>query len=139
MPEGKIISESEIYQVANALSSLQLVDVASLEKLNEDAVQPVITKFLTYDGLTVTANSFFIDEQAYSILNIEFNAENIDDSVTTKNDGTDPAVNSDPKSAQELVEKVSPKLKGWAFVLPTITKDALIKKLENFFLDEDAA
>lgn len=139
LPEGKVISESEIYQVANALSSLQLVDVVSLENIEEEAVQSVITKFFTYDGLTLTAKSFSIEDQMYSVFDIEFNAENVDDSSADVDNETTPSVSSDQKAAQELVQKVAPKLKGWAFVLPTITKDSLIKKLENFYLDEDAS
>lgn len=139
LPEGKIISESEVYQVANALSSLQLVDVASLDKIDQEAAQPIITKYFTYDGLTLTAKSFPVKDQMYSIFDIEFNAENVDDNSTSVKNETNSAVNSDPEAAQELEQQVSPKLKGWAFVLPTITKDALIKKLENFYLDEDAS
>jgi len=138
LPEGKQISESEIYQVANALSSLQLRDVASLEKLDVEAVQPIITTFMTYDGITITAKSFTIEEQTYSMLDIEFNAENIEANSNKLKDESDPAVNSDPNAAEEFVNTVAPRLKGWAFVLPTITADALVKRLENFFLAEDA-
>ena len=138
IPEGKKISESEVYQVANALSSLQLIDVASLENLNEEAAQPIATKFLTYDGITLTANSFTENDQAYSVFKIEFNIDDVDSSVSNNDDTSNVAVKSDPDAAQALVQEVAPKLKSWAFVLPTITKDALVKKLENFYLDKDA-
>ena len=139
LPDGKKVSESEIYQVANALSSLQLIDVASLENLKEETVQPIITKFLTYDGITLTASSFTENDQTYSAFEIKFNAEDVDDSISNDGDGLDPAVKSDPETAKALVQEAAPKLKGWAFVLPTITKDALVKKLENFYLEEDAS
>jgi hypothetical protein len=51
---------------------------------------------------------------------------------------SDPAMKFDPKAAEELAQKTAPRLKDWAYVLPTITHNALVKKLEDFFLDEDA-
>ncbi len=126
IPEGRKISESEVYQVANALSSLQLIDVALLDNLNIEAVQPIKTTFLTYDGLTITADTYSIEEQMYSKLNIEFNAENVDESKL-----------SNKNNAEELAKKATSKIAGWAYVFPSITADALVKKLDNFLLAED--
>ncbi|MCZ6565598.1 MAG: DUF4340 domain-containing protein [Gammaproteobacteria bacterium] len=138
LPEGKKVSESEIYQVANALSSMQLRDVASLERLHEDLVQPTITTFVTYDGLTITAKTFTEEQEAYSTIEIEFNADQVDSSRHVEAEQSDPAMKFDPKAAEELAQKTAPRLKDWAYVLPTITHNALVKKLEDFFLDEDA-
>ena len=139
LPEGEIISDSEIYQVANALSSLQLTDVASQESINQESVQPVITTFLTFDGLTLTAHTYTIEGQAYSEFSVEFNAENVSENVVKEADSSDLAIISDPDAAREFAQEIAPKLERWAFVLPTITQEALVKKLKNFILAEDAA
>ncbi len=137
IPEGKTVSESEIYQVANALSSLQLRDVASLDNINENSVQAIVTKYVTYDGLTVTVNSFTIEDETYSKIKIEFSEDNVDVSQTETDSESDISMYSDSESAQELVNNLNPKLAPWAFILPTITKDALIKKLDNFTMEEE--
>ncbi len=139
LPEGKKISESEVYQVANSLSSLQLIDVALADKLDFENAQHVVTTFQTFDGLTIKADSYITNEQAYSMLEIEFNLDKIDESINPdqdENSGSDAAVRSDPEAAKQSASKMGPKLKGWAFELPSITQDALIKTLDNFALDE---
>ncbi len=138
LPEGKKISESEIYQVANALSSLQITDVASLDKINEEAAEPTITTFMTFDGLTITAKTFLHGEETYTMFDIGFNKNHVAENINQELDELDSAINSASITAQELVQKTAPRLMGWAFVLPTITQEALVKKLENFILEEDA-
>lgn len=138
LPEGGKVSESEVYQVANALSSMQLRDVASLERLHEELVQSTITTFVTYDGLTITAETFTEEQETYSIIEIEFNANQVDSSGNAEVEESDFAMKIDLKAAEELAQKTAPRLKGWAYVLPAITHDALVKKLEDFLLDEDA-
>ncbi len=127
VPEGKRISESELYQVANALSSLQLRDVVALERLSADIVDPVVATFMTYDGITFTARSFSVLEDTYSTFSIEFDTNDVGQSVLQK----------DAEAAEQLVRKVAPRLQGWAFVMPTIIRDALIKGPEDFILDVD--
>jgi len=50
----------------------------------------------------------------------------------------DAALVSDPKAAEELANSVKSKFSGWGYLFPTITKDALTKKLDYFFIDKDA-
>lgn len=137
LPEGKEVSESELYQVANALSSLQLRDVVALEKLDKDIENPVTTTFVTYDGLTVTAKSFSVKEETYCTFAIEFDADDIERDDPSPEQSADLALNTDIAAAEELAQKTTPRLEGWAFILPMITRDALIKRLEDFLLNED--
>ena len=136
LQEGKQVSESEIYQVANALSSLQLRDVTPIKDLDKEAIQPIVTTFTTYDGITVIAKSFIIEEETYSMLDIEFDSNKIDKYVSKNLDKLNLVINFDPKNAEEFSKEIAPRLKGWAFVLPTITQDALVKKPEDLSLDE---
>lgn len=139
LPEDKKVSESEIYQVANALSSLQLTDVVSSEKIEAESVKHVLTTFQTFDGLSIEANSYIIDDQMYTKLQIKFNPDLVDASKSNNQNadsGYDAAVRSDPEAAQALATKVGPKLDGWAYILPTITQEALIKTLDSFAVDE---
>ncbi len=138
LPEGKKISESEIYQVANALSSLQITDVASLDKIKAETAEPTTTTFMTFDGLTITAKTFSNGEETYSTFDIDLIKEHVAENVNQELDESDSAIISDPIAAQELAQNTAPRLVGWAFVLPTITQEALVKKLENFIVDEDA-
>lgn len=138
-PEGKSLSESEIYQVANALSSLQLRDVATFSKLNTESIAPVVTVFKTFDGLTITTKSYAFDIEKYFTIDVAFSAEDVDESVVNEveqaGSTSDSALKSDPKAAEELAKKSKQRLEGWAYLLPTITQDALIKKLDDFFID----
>ena len=138
LPVGKKVSESEVYQVANALSSLQLRDVVSLKKFNGEITPSTITTFMTFDGLTVTAKTFSDDEESYVMLDISFNADHVDENIEKELDKSNVAINSEIVAAQELAQKTAPRIKGWGFVLPTITQDAMVKKLEDLLLDEDA-
>lgn len=145
-PEGMKISESEIYQVANALSSMQLRDVTTFSKLKTESITPVTTIFKTYDGLTVTAKAYAIDIDRYFTIEVEFSAEDVDERAVKASDDTefhadiaaDSAMHSNPKTASELAEKSKQKLTGWAYQFPSITQDALVKKLEFFFIEKDA-
>lgn len=138
-PEGKKLSESEIYQVANALSYLQLRDVATFSKLNTESITPVVTVFKTFDGLTITTKSYALDIEKYFTIDVAFSAADIDKSVLSEGEQadstSDSAMTSDPKAAEALANKSKQKLEGWAYLFPTITQDALIKKLEDFFID----
>ena len=128
VPEGGKVSESELYQVANALSSLQIRDVVALENLEADMVEPVIATFVTYNGITFTARSFSVLDETYSTFSIEFNADGV---------GQPPSsTEAEAGEAERLARTMIPRLRGWAFVLPTITRDALIKKPEDFILGE---
>ncbi len=141
-PEGKVASDSEIYQVANALSSLQLRDVITFEALNKEEIEPTVSIFKTFDGLTITTTSYASTIEPYFTIDVEFNATDVDESViNTKQDNestSDAAMISDPKAAEELANSVKSKLTGWGYLFPTITKDALTKKLDGFFIDENA-
>jgi len=130
LPGGKEVSESELYQVANALSSLQLRDVVALERLDKEVENPVTTTFVTYDGLTVTAKSFSVKEETYSTFSIEFDTDDVERGFKK------PPEQSTDSAAEELAQKMAPRLEGWAFILPMITRDALIKGLEDFLLNE---
>ena len=153
-PEGMKISESEIYQVANALSSMQLRDVTMFSKLNTKSVTPVETIFKTYDGLTVTAKAYDISINKYFTIEVMYSENDVDlNSVQNKEHNeskeatsassldtvsVDMAMKSDPKVAAKLAESSQQKLAGWAYLLPSITQDALVKKLENFFIEKNA-
>jgi len=138
-PEGKKLSESEIYQVANALSSLQLRDVATFSKLNTESITPIITVFKTFDGLTITTKSYALEIEKYFTIDVVFSAEDVDQSIVNKEgqaeSTSDSALKSDPKAAEELANKSKQRLEGWAYLLPTITQDALIKKSDDFFIE----
>ncbi len=144
-PEGMKISESEIYQVANALSSMQLRDVMTFSRLNTESITPVVTSFKTYDGLTITTKAYAIELDKFFTIEVDFSAEDIDESAvkaadnTTKHEdiATDAAMHLNPEAAAELAEKSKQKLSGWAYMLPSITQDSLIKKLESFFIEKD--
>ena len=140
--EGKKISDSEIYQVANALSSLQLRDVISYEILNKVEIEPIVSIFKTFDGLTITTTSYASNIEPYFTLEIQFNANDVDKSVNVASEenksSSDAALVSDPKAAEELANSAKSKLTGWAYLFPTITKNALTKKLDDFFIDKDA-
>ena len=129
VPEGKKISESEVYQLANAMSSLQLRDVASFSKLNIESITPVITTFKTFDGLTVVTKSYPLELETYFTVEVAFSKQDIDE------DSSNPLIISNPEAAEELAKVSKPKLNGWAYIFPTITQGALVKKLENFFLE----
>ena len=141
-PEGKKISDSEIYQVANALSSLQLRDVITYEALNKEEIEPIRTVFKTFDGLTITTTSYASTIEPYFTIEITFNAADVDQAViNAKQEGeniSDAAMVSDPKAAEALANSAQSKLSGWAYLFPTITKSALTKKLDGFFIDKDA-
>ena len=142
VPEGKKISDSEIYQVANALSSLQLRDVISYDILNKEEIEPIVSIFKTFDGLTITSTSYASDIEPYFTLDVQFNASDVDESVNVASEentsSSDAALVSDPKAAEELANRANSKLSGWAYLFPTITKNALTKKLDGFFIDKDA-
>ena len=141
LPDGKTVLESEIYQVANALSSLQLTDVVLSENVDLKNAQHVLTTFQTFDGLTIKVDSYTIDNQTYAMLQIEFNPDLVDTSKINnqaESSGSDAAVRSDPEAAEALATKVGPKITGWAYVLPTITQEALIKTLDSFTIEGES-
>ncbi len=147
-PEGMKISESEIYQVANALSSMQLRDVTLFSKLNTESITPVETIFKTFDGLTITTKAYDIDIDKYFTIEVMFSAEDVDQTAINIEPAVsaeenmesvvDSAMKSDPKAAEELAETSKLKLTGWAYQFPSITQDALVKKLEFFFVEKGA-
>jgi len=145
-PEGMKISESEIYQVANALSSMQLRDVSTFSKLNTESVVPIETTFKTYDGLTITTKAYDIGVDKYFTIQIDFSEKDVDQSALSDaevasdqiDSSTDVAMKSNPEAAAELAKKTSHKLSGWAYQFPSITQDSLVKKLEYFFIEKDA-
>lgn len=137
IPEGKEIFESEIYQVANALSSLELRDVAAVSSLDVGKEKPVITTFKTFDGLTIAARTYPNETQSYTVFDIQFNEEDVVEIEPIEGDDIETAIISDPVAAKKLAKEVQLKVEGWAYQLPTITQEALVKNLENFILDGD--
>lgn len=134
LPDGKKVSESEIYQVANALSSLEIKDVASFSSLGLDKTNFVVTKFNTFDGLTITANTYIDDIQSHTLFDIQFNLENV---VEMDSQESETNLISNPDAANKLADATQQRIKGWAYVLPTITQEALVKNIESFILDEN--
>jgi hypothetical protein len=138
-PEGLVLSESEIYQVANSLSSLQLRDVATFSNLDTESITPVVSIFKTFDGLTITTKAYAIDINKYFTIDVAFSADDVDQSIVNNEEQaestSDAALKSDPKAAEELAAKAKQRLEGWAYLFPTITQDALTKKLDDFFID----
>ena len=124
IPKGKKVSESELYQVANALSSLQLRDVASLQSFKEEILPSAITTFRMYDGLRVVATTFSKGKETYVKLGIAF-------------DDADGLVQSDSAKVEEFVQKTRSRTQGWAFILPSITQDAMVKRLDDILLQDD--
>ncbi len=143
-PEGMKISDSEIYQVANALSSLQLRDVSKISENNiKGKTSPVTTVFKTYDGLTITVNGYPSTIEPYFTIDVEFNADDVDENVANKTaeaegEVSDAAMTSDPKAAEIFANETGPKVEGWAYIFPTITHKSLVKELKDFFIDENA-
>jgi hypothetical protein len=121
---------------------LQLKDVISFSKLNTDTISPVITEFKTFDGLTVTLKAYSIEDENYFTIDVVFSSDDVDQTIVNDENQaestSDSAIKSDPKAAEELALKSNVRLSGWAYLLPTITQDALTKKLEDFFIEEDA-
>ena len=126
LPEGEKTSESEVYQVANALSSLQLEDVALLKNVFNENVTPVVTTFQTHDGLSISISTFESNEGTYSHFAIEFDPNDV--VKEDKLDDSDAALNSDPEAAKKLAETLTARIAQWAYVLPGISQDALVKK-----------
>ena len=120
------VSESELYQVANALSSLQLRNVVSLQSIREEILPSTIATFRTYDGLHVEARTFSIGKNRYVRLNLEIEPESAEENQQAS-----------AAQARRLVEALEPKVSGWAFELPTITQDAMVKRLEDILLQKD--
>lgn len=137
-PEGLILWESQVYQVANSLSSLQLRDVATFANLDTESIVPVVTVFKTFDGLTITTKAYTIDISKYFTIEVTFSEDDIDHDVVSSEQQTksssDAALKSDPEAAKKLAETAKQRLDGWAYLFPTITQEALTKKLEEFFI-----
>ncbi len=140
-PEGMNLSESEIYQVANALSSLQLRDVVAESKIDTKSIEPIVTTFKTFDGLTISSKAYVTELDAHFTLEVGYSSDEIDQSVVNdeSQDGStsDAAIKSDPRAAEELAAKSTDKLDGWAYIFPTITQNAMTKKLEDFFIAKE--
>lgn len=117
-PEGMKLSESEVYQLANALSYLQLRDVALLSNIDVESIEPVITIFKTFDGLTITSKSYASELDTYFTIDVAFSADDIDQNVATNESQaestSDAAMKSNPEAAEELANSAKAKLAGWA-------------------------
>ena len=124
-PEGRKVAESKLYQVANALSSLQLSDVASMQSFKEEIVPLTVTTFRLFDGLKIDAKLFASDEKKYVTLNITFQESH-------------ERSQEDSVAAREFAEKTNSRVKGWAFVLPAAIQQAFIQRLEELLLAEKA-
>ena len=136
LTEGEKVSESEIYQVANALSSLQFTDVTTREIATPEEEPEIITTiFKTYDGLTITASSFYNVEKSYTYFDVVFNAEDVIKETTLNEENS--TMNSNAEVAKKFAEEISLRIGNWVYILPTITKEAMVKKLEDFILAED--
>ncbi len=140
-PEDMNLSESEIYQVANALSSLQLRDVIAESKIDTKSIEPIVATFKTFDGLTITSRAYVQELDTHFMLEVGYSSDEIDESVVNdqnENESTsDAAIKSDPIAAEALAIESAGRLEGWAYVFPTITQSALTKKLEEFFIPKD--
>ena len=125
VPEGRKAAESQLSQVANALSSLQLSDVASMQSFKEEIVPLTVTTFRLFDGLKIDAKSFASDEKKYVTLNINFQESH-------------ERSQENSAAAREFAEKTKSRVEGWAFVLPAKIQQALIPRLEELLLAEKA-
>ncbi len=142
VPDGMNLSESEIYQLANALSSLQLRDVVAVSKIDTKSIEPIETTFKTFDGLTITSNAYTMELDTYFTIEVGFSSDEIDQSVINNESQvestSDAALRSDPIAAEELAAKSKDRLDGWAYIFPSITQNAMTKKLEDFFVAKEA-
>jgi hypothetical protein len=98
-------------QIGGTLASLQLDDVAPAAEVDRSGLEPVVTRFETFDGLVLEVRTYTID----SDLKIEFRAI------------------ADEPRAGELNEKLSP----WLYTIPSYKSEQLVKRMDDLLESTD--
>jgi hypothetical protein len=112
IPEGRALAYATIAnQIGGTLASLQLDDVVPAAEVDRSGLEPVVTRFETFDGLVLEVRTYTID----SDLKIEFRAI------------------ADEPRARELNEKLSP----WLYTIPSYKSEQLVKRMDDLLESTD--
>lgn len=105
---GELAYEGVTNSIGAALASLEFDGLAARADIDLTGNRPTATRFATFDGLTVTANVYALDDQSYVGFDI------VGEGTTTD-------------SATEL----NARLGGWLFEIPSYKSDQLTRRMSD--------
>ena len=94
--------------IGAALAGLDFDDVAARAGIDLTGTRPVVTRFETFDGLIVTANTYAIDDKGY--VGFEFAGED---------------------TATDNVAELDARLGDWLFEIPSYKSDQLTRRMSD--------
>ncbi len=110
-PNSQVI-EAELHQVTNALSSFQLLDVASADQL-VDTPSSMTVDYQLKSGATINLVAYDIEDAHYASIQASVNED-----VSGENNA----------QAQEYVEQINKVTSGWVYKIPNVTYDSMFKR-----------
>jgi len=110
--ESAQVVDAELHQVANALSSFQLLDVVSHEEFKQESATMNISYRLK-SGANIDLQAYDVDDDHYAAVTSSLSADIADE-------------NKD--AAQSYVEQINQVTSGWVYKIPNVTYDSMYKR-----------
>ncbi len=121
MPEGRELQYASIANVmGTVLSNLRLQDV---EPRGEPDVPVTITEWAAFDGLSITAESFELQEEPWVSFSVEFQPLPVEGEGVAEDDSNQPAA----AEALELDQRLS----GWQYRIAGYQHDQMTRRMDD--------
>ncbi|MBH97634.1 MAG: hypothetical protein CMM56_04180 [Rhodospirillaceae bacterium] len=112
--------ESIANTVGNTLSDISLQDV---EMVSDSRGQSTLTEFLTFDGLVITAESANVNGSDWVTFSVGYSSpDNLEE---------EQSISENAVEVEAEALRLSEKLSGWRYRIPTYQFDQLIKRMED--------
>jgi len=115
--------------IGSVLSKLTLDDVTIRTDLDLDEIQPITTRFETFDGLIITANVYTnaYENETQSVVSFNISTDTELASRFAATDQTESADSTTTATAAELTARFN----NWLFILPSHKQDQLTRHMSD--------
>lgn len=110
-PESQVV-DAELHQVTNALSSFQLLDIASDNSIFTDDVKTIDVSYQLKDGILINLVGYEVAEEHFVAIDIQ--------EVNEDGNVVDDAV-------KEKITQLQAVTSGWIYKIPNVTYDSIYK------------
>lgn len=111
-PESQVI-DAELHQVTNALSSFQLLDIASDNSAFTNETKTVEVRYSLKNGINIDIVGYEVGQEHFVTLNI------------SESESKDLSIDDDIKAE---IKRLQAKTTGWIYKIPNVTYDSMYKR-----------
>lgn len=140
IPEGRSLTyDGAANALGAALANLTLDDVELAADFDAGDVAPTVTRFDTFDGLSIAVQTWELEDRTVHA----FLAEAGDPATTTGTDGDDDAGTEGPSDTEALaavneqVTEINARVADWVYALPSFKSEQFVRRMDDLLAAEE--